>query len=125
MQQPKARASKSNSTRSRVSLLYGALSLRGLLRRWAPSGLIASLISVQGVAEGAPDGTPCRDASECDTAFCVEGVCCNGGCTGTCESCLAELKQSGLDTGVCGATRAGTDPDNECEGTPPQSCGQI
>ncbi len=32
-------------------------------------------------------GLTCMGANECSSGYCVDGVCCNGACNGTCESC--------------------------------------
>lgn len=34
-----------------------------------------------------PDGAPCASGTECESAFCADGRCCNVACDGTCESC--------------------------------------
>ena len=68
------------------------------------------------------DGRVCRDAGECKSGFCVEGVCCDDGCDGTCESCLAREKGRG-DDGTCGPVRAGGDDDG-CTDEGAESCGQ-
>ncbi len=34
-----------------------------------------------------PLGSSCSLPSECESGFCADGVCCNGGCYGQCESC--------------------------------------
>lgn len=55
----------------------------------------------------------CKDNSECTSGYCVDAVCCDRKCDGPCESCTAALKTSGAD-GVCGATKADTDPRAAC-----------
>ncbi len=57
----------------------------------------------------APDGTPCAETSQCQSGNCVDGVCCNTPCAGTCESC--NLAGS---VGTCTLISSGQDPDNEC-----------
>lgn len=59
-------------------------------------------------------GQPCaRDAACGNNINCVDGVCCDSGCTGTCRSCLKN--QTGLpQDGVCGNIVDDTDPANEC-----------
>jgi len=54
---------------------------------------------------------PCR---VCDSNSCVDGLCCDTACSGTCESCVAALKQSGLDDGACGPIKDGSDPREGC-----------
>src|SRR5688572_26032504 len=62
---------------------------------------------------------------QCECApeqFCVDGVCCDTPCSGTCEACTAALKGSGPD-GVCGPIAAGADPQDECAVQGEASCG--
>ncbi|MBK9265465.1 MAG: hypothetical protein IPM54_37475 [Polyangiaceae bacterium] len=63
--------------------------------------------------QNAVNGTACTLGSECDSTFCIDGVCCDNACTGTCSACTATLKGQGVD-GVCGPIKANTDPQNEC-----------
>lgn len=67
-------------------------------------------------------GETCESAFDCDSGFCVEGVCCNTACSDGCSSCQASAKASGA-TGVCGPVKAGIDPKDACEGLPASSCG--
>jgi FG-GAP-like repeat/FG-GAP repeat len=60
-----------------------------------------------------PDGSPCSSGATCNSGFCVDGVCCNNFCSGTCEACTAAKVGSGVD-GHCWFVGAGLDPDNEC-----------
>lgn len=54
-----------------------------------------------------------RDAACSGNANCVDGVCCDSSCTGTCRSCLKN--RTGLPAdGTCGNTLDDTDPENEC-----------
>ncbi|HRI67217.1 MAG TPA: hypothetical protein PK156_23400, partial [Polyangium sp.] len=55
----------------------------------------------------------CTSAAQCLSNFCVDGVCCNNICMGSCQACSAAKKGSGQD-GICGSIKAATDPDNEC-----------
>jgi hypothetical protein len=50
----------------------------------------------------ATNGTPCGTALECASGFCVSGVCCNNGCTGSCNRC--DLPNF---VGSCHAAQAG------------------
>ncbi len=34
-----------------------------------------------------PNGTPCMLGTECDSGFCIDGVCCESACDGLCEGC--------------------------------------
>jgi MYXO-CTERM domain-containing protein len=54
----------------------------------------------------------------CSTGNCVDGVCCDTACNGTCQTCSAAKKGSGTD-GTCGNVADGTDPDSECA---PNTC---
>jgi MYXO-CTERM domain-containing protein len=54
-----------------------------------------------------------RDAACSGNANCVDGVCCDSACSGTCRSCLKN--QTGLaQDGLCGNILDDTDPANEC-----------
>ena len=55
------------------------------------------------------NGQLCAAASECASGFCVDGVCCESDCTGTCKACNVEGQ-----TGRCQPYPVGTDPQNEC-----------
>lgn len=76
-------------------------------------------------ASAAVQGTPCAQPVECDSGFCVDGVCCDRACSGVCETCRSDLKQSGRESGRCGPVRAGMDPDSECERETPDTCGRT
>jgi len=60
------------------------------------------------------NGAYCSEDQECASGFCVDGVCCNGGCEGTCQKC--NLSGS---IGTCSVIPANQDPDSEC---PFQEC---
>ncbi len=55
----------------------------------------------------------CSTDTDCGSGFCVDEVCCDSACTGTCEACTAAKKSSGID-GECGPIKFDSDPDNEC-----------
>ncbi|MCU0655403.1 MAG: PEGA domain-containing protein [Polyangiaceae bacterium] len=63
----------------------------------------------------AEQGFACRFPSECASGFCVEGVCCDTSCEGTCLSCLAAQQGGEGKDGSCRAVALGLDPDNACE----------
>lgn len=67
-------------------------------------------------------GQVCASSASCGSGFCVDGVCCNGACSGTCSACTAALKGAGSD-GTCGNIAAGTDPSNECTTQAASTCG--
>ncbi len=68
-------------------------------------------------------GTPCTLSLECQSEFCVEGVCCDQLCDGPCQSCLALHKGDGSSSGSCGAVLPGTDPKDLCDPDLENSCG--
>ena len=39
------------------------------------------------VEAGKANGDPCSAAVQCLSGFCIDGVCCNTGCAGTCQAC--------------------------------------
>ena len=67
------------------------------------------------------NGTACGVGNECTSGACVEGVCCNTACGGTCLSCLA-AKTGGAD-GTCAFIKAGM-PDSRCTAADKSTCGQ-
>jgi hypothetical protein len=88
-------------------------------------------------------GAGCTDAVQCLLGKCVDGVCCNGDCTGTCEACnlattlgtCSPIGNNTDPTGECGTCHVcngargckeaadGTDPKSECTQTAQSSCG--
>ncbi len=71
-----------------------------------------------------PNGAPCTNPGECASALCVDEVCCDTPCAGSCEACTAALKGSGAD-GACDAIDAGKGarPAGACPDAGPASCG--
>jgi len=69
-------------------------------------------------------GSSCTAGEQCLSGFCVDGVCCDRACSGTCEACSATKKGSGAD-GICGSVAAETDPDDECKAEPTSTCGNT
>lgn len=59
------------------------------------------------------NGSACTAGSQCNSTYCVDGVCCDKACAGTCEACTATKKGSGTN-GTCGFIANDTNPDNEC-----------
>ncbi len=51
-------------------------------------------------------GASCTRGEECQSGFCVDGVCCDKACNGACEAC-GEAGKQGICSGVDGAPRAG------------------
>ena len=74
---------------------------------------------------GSSNGTACAQNSECGSGFCVEKVCCNGACNGTCQSCLQKNKVGNTADGLCGNVRSNTDPLDACAASPPDTCGKT
>lgn len=70
------------------------------------------------------NGAACMNAGECQSGFCIDGVCCNSSCTSTCQACSAAKKGAGAD-GTCGPVVAGADPDNECTTEAQSTCGKT
>ncbi|MDI3291309.1 MopE-related protein [Polyangium sp. 15x6] len=60
------------------------------------------------------NGAACADGTECESGFCVDNICCDAACNGTCEACSA-AKTGGTD-GTCSFVKVNTDLDNECPG---------
>ncbi|MBK6513889.1 MAG: DUF4215 domain-containing protein [Polyangiaceae bacterium] len=56
-----------------------------------------------------PDGDACTAGNECESDSCVDDVCCDSLCDGTCEACNVIGSE-----GACTAFVADSDPDNEC-----------
>ncbi|MGH7271762.1 MAG: hypothetical protein ACREJ3_15125, partial [Polyangiaceae bacterium] len=76
---------------------------------------------------GAGLGAACTSAGQCATGHCVDAVCCESACDGTCESC--DIAGS---PGHCLPIAANTDPDRECislpsadGGTPDAASGAV
>ena len=54
-------------------------------------------------------GAACTVAAECQSGFCVDGVCCGSKCDGTCEACDVPGAE-----GTCSPVPALEDPAGEC-----------
>jgi MYXO-CTERM domain-containing protein len=67
------------------------------------------------------NGLPCTSVAQCATGHCVDGVCCNQACTGTCMGCSAAVKGWGT-SGDCGFVTVGTDLRNDCTDKGTSSC---
>jgi hypothetical protein len=65
------------------------------------------------------NGATCQEASDCASGFCVDGVCCNVACSGSCVSC----NQTG-SVGRCTYVAAGL-PDPTCQASDPATCGRT
>ena len=69
-----------------------------------------------------PLGGACSTPLNCQSGFCVDGVCCDAPCTGTCQACSSAKKGTG-PSGTCGPISSGSDPDSECTNQGSASCG--
>lgn len=74
------------------------------------------------------NGSQCSTATDCQSSFCVDGVCCDRKCDGQCEAC-GESNSLGTCATVSGSprgTRANCGGSGECagmcDGTDPMSC---
>jgi hypothetical protein len=65
------------------------------------------------------NGQPCTAATDCASAHCVDGVCCDQACGGACRSC-AQLASLGKCTLILAG---GDDPRNMCATQPASTCG--
>jgi len=74
-------------------------------------------------ANGLTNGAACGNGSQCQSGHCVDGVCCDIACDGTCRACVAA--KTGYSDGVCAAIEIGTDPDTECADEGASSCGST
>jgi hypothetical protein len=64
-------------------------------------------------------GTACSAGTDCQTGYCVDGVCCENACAGACMTC------NGVGTpGQCTTAVAGTDVRNDCSQDNASTCGQ-
>ncbi len=66
----------------------------------------------EGLTCGLGIGQSCTADFQCTSTHCVDGVCCDMACDGTCEACSA-VKTGGTD-GTCAPIPEGMDPDGEC-----------
>lgn len=68
-----------------------------------------------------PSGVPCSANGDCNTGFCVDGICCATACSG-CNACTNAL--TGKADGTCAAVLTGTDPHGQCtDETASNQCG--
>ncbi len=69
-------------------------------------------------------GSACTMAAgglDCATGSCVDGVCCESACPGSCMACAQN--KTGKDNGKCAPVLADTDPDAECNEQDVSTCG--
>lgn len=63
-------------------------------------------------SNGANNGVACVQNNQCRSNWCVDGVCCESNCGGTCEAC--STGSSGAPDGTCAAIPLFGDPAGEC-----------
>ena len=81
--------------------------------KWVPDG---------GSQCKAQNGASCNVPSECQSGYCVSGVCCNTACAGNCMSCAQA--DTGKSNGSCAPITAGiTAPAGQCPESNPTTCG--
>jgi cysteine-rich repeat protein len=88
-------------------------------------------------------GRPCQHSGQCESASCVDDVCCEGACDGPCHACnlpgtegYCVPREAGADPdldcglcqvcddqGACVNASDGTDPKDQCSGSAPTTCG--
>ncbi len=63
-------------------------------------------------------GATCAADGECDSGYCIDGVCCTTRCTGLCLACNVSGRE-----GTCSPILMGEDPARECAEDVVSSCG--
>ncbi|HEY3444851.1 MAG TPA: trypsin-like serine protease [Myxococcales bacterium] len=58
------------------------------------------------------DGQACTASNQCQTGFCVDGVCCNLACASECTAC--SVAAGATQDGVCGPIEKTCDDGNKC-----------
>jgi hypothetical protein len=86
------------------------------------STCVAPAACVGGSCGKISNGLPCHDAGQCQSGFCVDGVCCNAACTEQCMACDV----AGL-LGTCGQVPSGSPHGGRapCTATDPLCGGQC
>lgn len=74
-------------------------------------------------APRAPLGASCASDLDCASSACVDGVCCDGGCEGSCTACVQSA--TGQPDGTCAPVLAGVDPRDDCDAQEPSTCGRT
>ena len=67
-------------------------------------------------------GAACTPTTGCLSGYCVDGVCCESACSGTCQAC--STAKTGASNGLCRPVSAGSDPDSECAVDTGNACGR-
>ncbi len=75
------------------------------------------------------NGQTCSATTECLSGFCVDGVCCNAACTGTCVACnigtvgtCSNVAVGQDDVGTCAGTDVSCDGAGACKSTLGVAC---
>jgi hypothetical protein len=68
------------------------------------------------------NGAPCNVSTTCASGHCVDGVCCESACSGTCEACARA--STGQADGTCAPVLAGKDPHRDCADDGSPACGK-
>ncbi len=103
---------------------------RGTCKACAEPGFEGMCVPVSGAPRGDRDacstcdagvcsevgtlGSACGDDSLCESGFCVDGVCCERACRGTCKAC-GEPGSEGMCVAVSGAPRGDRDECSSCD----------
>src|SRR5205809_364930 len=66
---------------------------------------------------GSANGQKCTSRVQCESGNCIDGVCCDTTCVGTCKAC--DIAGS---IGTCTEVPDNEDPDNECNPDPLTTC---
>ncbi len=70
------------------------------------------------------NGVACTTGGQCQSTFCVEGVCCDVACGDLCKACTAAL--TGNVDGTCDLVLHGTkDPQSRCTNASAATCGNT
>lgn len=67
----------------RVQSATALIGERKLLFAFTSNSRIATVV----IDYGRDDGAACAAPTDCESGFCVDSVCCDGACAGTCEAC--------------------------------------
>ncbi|MEZ4307971.1 MAG: hypothetical protein R3F14_07980 [Polyangiaceae bacterium] len=70
----------------------------------------AQVCNGAGACQGGPNGASCAMASECLSGNCVDGVCCNTSCGGTCKACNLGATRARAPTSRTGRIRRTSAP---------------
>ena len=66
----------------------------------------------EGTCWAKEDGESCLENYQCDSGFCVDGVCCESVCDGLCSGCIQA--HTGQADGTCAFVISGLDPNENC-----------